>query len=373
MLEKKTTITIINNFKLLKKKQDIQFYKGNLNCFPLLSLSSFLPFSLYSLIYILSIVFLLTSCTSDPRGERQDQGRTDACWIYAMTECVEREMWSTGDSIPLSRQWLVAKCLEEQTLDRRLSHGARTISLRGVGPEAIRLINTYGLIPFSQEKSRALNSRTLERRLTLLADQSDRTDGPIPTLLDSARDLLPHFTVARHEEEIPSATHPPFKGGLEGPQGLQSPPTFYLFSVQYTPQSFAESIMYRQHWQFYASSPYHPYGKPFALEVADNRRYHEYINLPMTELLNRTLRSLRDGHPVYWELGRKPSKQPGGGGAASDHAMAIIGLKKATDGKLYLICQNSYGKKWGEQGKVRVSLPYFLLHTSNVGILHYKP
>ena len=293
---------------------------------------------------------VVTGCT-DRRGERQDQGRTEACWIYAMTECVEREMWSTGDTIELSRQWLVARCLEEQTLQRRLSRGAMPVNMRGVGPEALRLIDAYGLVPFVHEKSRALNSRTLQRRLTLLADQSTATHGSVTALLDSATDLLPHFTVARHDEADPAAS------------------TFYLYGMQYTARSFAESIMYRQHWQWFASSTHHPYGKPFALEVADNRHYHEYTNLPMTDILQRTLRSLRQGHPVYWEMGRRPSTQPGGGGADSDHAMAIIGLHTDTKGKIWLVCQNSYGHRWGHGGTTRVSLPYFTAHTCNVGIL----
>lgn len=299
---------------------------------------------------VIALAVVLAGCT-DRRGERQDQGRTEACWIYAMTECVEREMWTTGDTVELSRQWLVARCLEEQTLQRRLSHGAMPVNMRGVGPEALRLIDKYGLVPFVHEKSRALNSRTLQRRLTLLADQSTATRGSIPTLLDSAQELLPHFTVARHDPTDPAAS------------------TFYLYGVQYTATSFAESIMYRQHWQWYASSPYHPYGKPFALEVADNRHYHEYTNLPMADIVSRTIKSLRQGHPVYWEMGHKPSTQPGGGGADSDHAMAIVGLRTDSHGKTLLVCQNSYGRRWGHGGKTLISLPYFVAHTSNVGIL----
>ena len=83
-------------------------------------------------IIILLIILHFYSCN---RQEPTNQGRTSACWIYAMCACIEHEARQVGDSVVLSRQWLLARELEEQAL------GGEEIAIRNVGPEALRLIN----------------------------------------------------------------------------------------------------------------------------------------------------------------------------------------------------------------------------------------
>ena len=274
-----------------------------------------------------------------------DQGNTPCCWIYAMCACIEREQRRSGDDIRLSRQWLLARYAEEQT--RRAYIMARNgepmpattdsrsaFTMRGVGPETMRLISCYGLVPFEHERSRVNNGSVLARRLTGIA----RTVVSPQELDQALEDNLPRFTVSRQTN------------------------TFFYFSMRYTPQQFAESIMYHQRWQFYASEEMHPWGERFALEIPDNYRYHEYTNLPMDSIESMVLRSLRAGHPVYWEYGKKARE--------SAHAMAIIGL--TTDkktGKPMLVCLNSYGLSWGNKGRCAVSLDFFRRHTCNVGVL----
>lgn len=286
------------------------------------------------IVIIILCALFFSSCE---KRERTDQGRTEACWIYAMLACIEQEQLRKGDSVALSRQWLMAHSLEEQAIDNYLTDGARTISMRGVGPEALRLIAHYGLIPYSHERSDINNSKVTTRKLErIIPRHSDNRDADVSQLREKAKELLPRFTVAGDTQ------------------------TFYYYSMRYTPQQFAESIMYDQHWQWFASVPYHPWNEKFALEVPDNHRYHEYLNIPMQELLNRVMASLRQGHPVYWEYGKDHG---------SDHAIAIIGLRKDKDGKPRLLCLNSYGTDWGNKGRCLVTTDFFLSHTCNVGIL----
>ena len=313
---------------------------------------------------LLFLILTLTSCfrpSKDKEAEQEepqgfsslyDQGNTSACWIYAMLTCIEREQAITGDTVILSRHWLIARGMEEHTRriyqmhangyditgpdkDRRMA-----FTMRGVGPEAIRLINRYGLIPYEYERTHVTNDRMAIRRLTQVATTATSPDD----LEEKMHDILPQFTVARHT------------------YGSNSP-SFYYYSMRYTPQQFAASIMYHQQWQFYASEQMHPWGDTFALETPDNYRYHEYMNLPIDSIASMVMTSLRKGHPVYWEYGKR--------GRTSDHAMAIIGIKhdKKTHEPL-LLCQNSYGLRWGNHGCCAVTLDYFKTHTSNVGILN---
>lgn len=289
-----------------------------------------------------------------------DQGRTEACWVYAFCACVEQEAALRGDSLLLSRQWLMAHLMEEQTLERyeilsggdELTDGGRgTIAMRGVGPDAERLIENYGLVPYQQERSRINSSRVLERKLRLMADDAVARRQTRAQLQERIETLMPRFTVARHMK----LTH-----DVEDGEGE----SFYYLSMRYTPQQFAESVMYYQRWHWYASEQTHPWNESFALEVPDNRRYCEYVNKPMKEILQMVRESLQEGHAVYWEYGKEPSAQKGGGGASSDHAMAIVGLHEGG-----FVCRNSYGSNWGSNGYCLVTEDFFMKHTCSVGIV----
>lgn len=295
------------------------------------------------------------------RSDVYSQGRSEACWIYAFCACVEHEAALRADNVLLSRQWLMSHLMEEQTLERYeiLSTsrilpdcgGRGTLSMRGVGPDALRLVDTYGLVPYQHERSRIGNSYVLQRKLSLMAANAARRGQTLQQLEDRMRSLLPRFTVVRHRK----LTHDLTDNEEE---------SFYYLSMRYTPRQFAESVMYYQRWQWYASEEAHVWGCRFALEVPDNRRYHEYVNVPMPRLLAMVKESLIQGHAVYWEYGHESSRQKQGGGAASDHAMAIVGM---TDNGF--LCLNSYGKNWGHNGYAVISEDFFVKHTCNVGIV----
>lgn len=301
-------------------------------------------------------------------GDVHNQRRTEACWVYAMVACIEHEARRGGDSVLLSRQWLMARLLEEQAVERYAmaaggaprgasAHAAAGrpavaagISMRNVGQEVIRLIDRYGLVPYRQERSAVNNSRVLARKLTLLADnmgakawKEDRNGGE-----SGAKDKTERAFRGRMDDLLP-------RFALAG-DGADVPRSFYYLGMRYTPAQFAESVMYRQRWRWYVPSTLSAQGGTVVLDVPDNRRRHRFTPLPMDTLVAMVRRSLAEGKAVYWEYGRT--------GADSDHAMAIVGLR---GGKF--LCLNSYGKEWGMDGYCLVSEVYFRRHTCNVGIL----
>ena len=339
------------------------------------------------------LLVLLISCD---RQERTDQGHTSACWIYAMCACIEHESVRSGDSVALSRQWLLARHLQEQTEQLfttihghdsspavsisspkgEAGRGLREITTRGVGPEALRLIQDYGLVPYHFEETMVNNSRVLERKLTLLARQSRN----MSTLRQRMAEILPSFSFAM----------PPVEDGWHA-----SPASFYYLSMRYTPQQFAESLMYWIHYRWYApptsliipataltsnhpsSINSHPSssrpsatvpdgslrskasGLSYVLNEPDNYGGHKYICASLPDILQRVKAALRQGHAVYWEYGE---------GHRSGHAVAIVGLQKDKNGKKLLLCLNSYGSRWGDKGYFTVTQEQFLKTTCNVGI-----
>ena len=259
------------------------------------------------IIILIGTLSLLFSCSKE---EPTNQGRTSACWVYAMCACIEHEAHRVGDSVVLSRQWLLARELEEQTL------GDEDIAIRNVGPEALRLIDKYGLVPYSFERSHINNGSVLEKKIRLLREQCDKKE----ELYSRLKDLLPRFTVVNYD---------PFVKGAVG--------SFYYYSMRYTPQQFAESVMYRIHYDWYAHDDDRKRGERFVLDDPDNRQGYEYINASYEEMYYKVVSSVRAGHAVYWEYGENH---------ASGHAMAIVALRKSKKGVGEdLVCQNSYGKE----------------------------
>lgn len=313
--------------------------------------------------YIIVVLLLTISCQ---RQERTDQGHTSACWIYAMCACIEHESVLLGDSVALSRQWLLARHLQEQTealftslhapssqavqlSSPKGEAGRGLITTRSVGPEALRLISDYGLVPYHFEETMVNNSRVMERKLTLLAQQSR----DLRSLRQRMAEILPSFSIAT----------PPVEDGWHA-----SPASFYFYSMRYTPHQFAESLMYWIHFSWYAppsslispSSSLTPRpSSTYVLDDPDNYGGHKYICAPLSDILRRVMQAVRKGHAIYWEYGK---------GHHSDHAVAIVGMKKDKKGRELLLCLNSYGSRWGDKGYFTVTQEEFLKTTCNVGI-----
>ena len=147
----------------------------------------------YIIIILIGTMSLFFSCNSK---EPTNQGRTSACWVYAMCACIEHEALRVGDSIVLSRQWLMARGLEEQAL------AEEEIAMRNVGPEALRLIDRYGLVPYSFERSHVNNSSVLEKKIRILREQCDKKED----LYSRLKELLPRFTVVNYDPFVKDST-----------------------------------------------------------------------------------------------------------------------------------------------------------------------
>jgi C1A family cysteine protease len=118
--------------------------------------------------------------------------------------------------------------------------------------------------------------------------------------------------------------------------------------------------MYRIHYDWYAYNTDKKRGEKFVLDDPDNRKQYEYINISYKEMYAKVVESVKSGHAVYWEYGENHS---------SGHAMAIVGLKNTKkSGGESLICLNSYGTEWGNNGKCVINPQFFLSHTCNIGV-----
>lgn len=326
-------------------------------------------------LYIIFVAsLLLPSCTKQERSSKdassflrssfgctpvKDQGKVEACWIYAYLACIESErIEHYGDSMNLSPLWLVRSLLQEQASERYLSQGAMPVSVRGIGPDAERLMKEYGMVQWGAYCPDNLNSGVMERVVREKVNIAINNRWGLEKLnrnVDEALAFVPHNLR---------------KG-------------FYLFGVHYTPKQFGESLLYGIKFRWLTSYSHHPYGVPFQLEVPDNHRRHAIMNIRIDDLYSQVIDALKRRHPVYWE-----GKMPGKSRLSIDgnipelrqralerfqttdqHAMAIVGLVTNKQGDTAFVCKNSWGKEWGREGYCIMKKEDFLINTILVGVV----
>lgn len=229
----------------------------------------------------------------------------------------------------------------------------------------IRLIQTYGLQHYdAYHRNEDCNYNVLARRIALAA----RTRG-------HAADVMGGIDRLMDDEIAPLPLH------------------VYMKGAEYTPLEFTHSVCRNDEYVALTSFPHHPFGSRFTLEVPDNRYHDTFLNVPIDSLMALVERSLRGGHPVFWE---GDTSEPGfsfargvarlqhedktvtqeqrqesfeNGRTTDDHCMEIVGIAHDGNGRKYFICKNSWGTANPYGGFMYLSENYVRLKTVAV-ILH---
>ena len=303
-------------------------------------------------IFLAAIVMLSVSCQTTmsrcdiPKGfvadvllpitPIKDQGNTELCWIYAMLATLETDCLVMGDSVNLSPLWCARKSMEEQC--RRTFFSGDSISLRGTLPEALSLIERYGLMTYNSYKiveDSSPSLRMVARSLFLNAKSLSVQRASLSKLTQCSEEILDSY--------ISPAPH-----------------RVFLYGMDYSPTLFAESVSVPGKWLAVTSFLHHPYNTRFDIEIPDNRQHHMVLNVQTDTLMSYIDGSLYSRHPVAWEgcmkrLGDNPKYVSGDVSSlrqmlfekhvlTDDHCMTIIGFGHAVNGKKYYILKNSWGE-----------------------------
>ena len=288
----------------------------------------------------------------------KNQGMTETCWIYAFLACVETErMEHYNDSVNLSPMWLMRSLLMEQASENYLSQGALPISVRGVGPDAERLMREYGVVLWEAYCPDSVNSRELLERIHEEVNDAIRNRKRLNSLNKSLDKVLPYV-----------------------PQNIRN--GFFLKGIHYTHKQYSDSLLSGIGVKWLTSYSHHPYGEPYVIELSDNFRRHAIMNVEIDGFYSQVENALKERHPVFGE-GKMPGNEKISMGnnvallrqqafesfqTTDQHSMAIVGLKQDEDGEISFICKNSWGQGWGMNGYCLMSKEEFLINTILVGI-----
>lgn len=296
----------------------------------------------------------------------QSQGHSTLCWIYAMLGTIETEHLMQGDSVVLSSDYLARMLLTEQVRERYLTKGRKPISMRGMMPMAIHLLEQYGVEPLASYHAKSkINYHVVGRKLEQITDVAlarrqglEHLEERVNDLLDSTIDFMPKFV--------------------------------FMLGAEYTPLEFAHSVCQKDEYQAFTSFTHHPFHQPFVLELADNQMNDAFMNVPIDTLMNRIDSSLRAGHPVCWE---GDVSEPGFSfkkGIATiavssdvqslrqeqfeqfkttdDHCLVLVGIARDEKNEKYYLAKNSWGTHNVYGGFMYLSENYVKLKTIAVMI-----
>lgn len=291
----------------------------------------------------------------------KSQGRSSLCWAYAMLATIETEHIMRGDSVNLSPAYVARMFMEEQVDKCYLSRGNKTIKLRGMMPQLIRLIQTYGLMPYDSYHSDN-NLNVAQRKLRNMI------------MTEAARGTGIRRTREKTRELLDDRVNP-------------LPRSVYMFSMEYTPLEFAHSVCMPDEYIGLTSFTHFPFGKRVVVDVPDNFDNYRFLNIPINDLMAIIERSVRTGHPVCWEGDTSESGFSFANGTADvkdserscsqelrqrqfetfrttdDHCMSIIGIAHDEKGRKFFICKNSWGTANPYGGMMYMSFDYARLKT----------
>ena len=119
---------------------------------------------------------------------------------------------------------------------------------------------------------------------------------------------------------------------------LPTPKNVFMLGARYTPLEFAHSVCAPDEYIGLTSIPDSPYYKKVTVPVPDNWEGNRLLNVPIDTLHRRINHALKHRHPVCWE--------------SAGHAMAIVGVARDENDRLYYILKNSWGPKGPHGGLV---------------------
>ena len=309
-----------------------------------------------------------------PHTSVANQGRTQGCWAFSMASFIESErMISKGDTIRLSAIYQLREKYLQHFEHHYYTNGKDKVRGGSLGHTFFNILEKSGALPLEaynglKNGEKRYDHSQLLKTLQGYAKKAVKTNN-LPLYKKKAEELL--------DETIGKV-----------------PQTFIYKGVEYTPQSFYDSLgLNPTDYIQLTSFTHHPFNSWFALEVPDNWEQEKFYNIPIDKLENVVRTALENGFTAVWDgdisekgfykrdgVALYPStaitqeeRQKGFDKhkTTDDHMMHIIGYAHDTTGKYYYIIKNSWGKYGKYKGLLYMSEDYFRAKTVSVVINKY--
>lgn len=351
--------------------------------------------------------FRFTTVDSVAITSVKNQKNAGTCWSYSGMSFLESEaLRTTGKVYDFSEMFVVENTYIDRAEKSVRTHGDVSFEQGGSFADVIYCLSNYGLVPDAEMPAGAMYGDTLSNHKELSA-----MTNPLVKAAASAKTLQFSPDGEALWKKAVRAVHEVYLGKI--------PASFTYEGKQYTPQSFAASTgLSADDYMSLTSFTHHPYstgsniGRGFIIEVQDNWRWAESINLELDDLMRIIDEAIRGGYSVLWggdvsedgftrdglavwpdftaadapgtdeakwlkldarargkELSKRPTTQKQVTAAdrqrgydnfetGDDHGMHLFGIATDQDGHRYYMLKNSWGKAGKYDGVWYMSVEY---------------
>ena len=231
-----------------------------------------------------SLGFVFTDVKVVKSTPVKNQAKSGTCWCFSGNSFLEDEILRiSGKEVDLSEMFIVRMCYIDKAKRYIRTNGFVHFDQGGSVLDNAYVWDLYGMMP--EEAYKGLNyGETLH-------NHSEMCDAMIAYLGQINK---------KPNRKLSTAWLRGLEGILDAYFG-EVPATFTYEGKEYTPQSYAKSLgLDMNNYMAFTSYNHHPYNKPFALEVADNWLWGQYMNVEMNDFKAIVDNAVENGYPVPW-------------------------------------------------------------------------
>lgn len=235
--------------------------------------------------------YVFTTVKELPITSVKDQNQAGTCWCYSGLGFIEAELLRKGKGeYDFSEMFLVYNTYIDRAKAAVRTHGDVSFSQGGSFYDVIYGMEHFGLVPESEMRPGVMYGDTLSNHNELSA----LTDVMVEAI---AKGKLKKLQSNDNKEMLwvkaVEAVHQVYLG---------VPPTEFNYNgKKYTPKSFYESLKLDPNdYVSVTSYTHHPFYEKFVLEIQDNWRWSQCINLPIDELMQIMDYAIENNYPIAW-------------------------------------------------------------------------
>ena len=225
----------------------------------------------------------------------KNQKNAGTCWSYSGMSFLESEaLRKTGKVYDFSEMFVVENTYMDRADKAVRMHGDVSFSQGGSFCDVMYCLRNYGLLPDAEMPAGKMYGDTLSNHSELSA-----MTNPLVRAAANARKLQFSPDGEPLWKKAVRAVHEIYLG--------QIPEKFTFEGKEYTPMSFAKSTgLNADDYVSLTSFTHHPYstgenlGKGFVIEVQDNWRWGESLNLELADFMQIIDDAIKSGYTILW-------------------------------------------------------------------------
>jgi bleomycin hydrolase len=220
-----------------------------------------------------------------PTTPVKNQYRSGTCWSFGGTAFLETELMRLGKGeVDLSEMFAVRNAYQEKAIRTVRWHGNMNFGPGGNFHDVLWVWDNFGAI-------------TEDAYAGLQYGEEKHVHGEFMALLDSYVTTI----IKNKNKKITPVWINGYEGILNAYLG-EVPEKFTVNDMEYTPQSFANSLdLNMDDYIEIVSFTHHPFYEKFILEIPDNWMLEEYYNVPFDEFMIIIEQALMNGYSVGWD------------------------------------------------------------------------